>query len=312
MSWEVSAQAPATVANLGPGFDVLGLVLGGPGDVVRARRSGKPGVRLVEVTGDGGRLPTTAEENTAGVAAIETLKAAGVETGIELALHKRLPLCSGLGSSASSAAAAAYATNLLIGSPLRKAELVGPCIEAEAAVSGRHADNVAPAILGGLVLVRGIDPVDLVRLPVPPGLTLVVASPDFELPTRQARAVLPEEVTLQTMVRQSARLASMVSALHTNDMALLGRCLVDEVVTPRRAALVPGAAEAMQAALGAGALGSSLSGSGPSVFALCRSPRSAQVAAEVMRAAFDDHGLESKVRISPADGPGVRRFRGAL
>jgi homoserine kinase len=137
-----------------------------------------------------------------------------------------------------------------------------------------------------------------------------VVTPEFELPTREARAVLPAEVTLQTMVKQSARLASLVSALHTADMALLGRCLVDEVVTPRRAALVPGAPEAMAAALGAGALGSSLSGSGPSVFALCRSPRSAEVAATAMGRAFETAGLASQLRMSPADGPGVRRVRG--
>lgn len=309
MSWEVSATAPATVANLGPGFDVLGLALAGPGDVVHARRVSGPGVTLVSVTGDEGRLPLEAERNTAGVAALETLRLAGIETGVEIALEKHLPLCSGLGSSASSAAAAAYAVNLLVGSPLRKADLIGPCIEAEAAVSGRHADNVAPALLGGLVLVRGIDPVDVVRLPVPDGLTVVVVTPDFDLPTRDARAVLPDTVSLATMVRQSAHLASLVSAFHTGDMALLGRSLVDEVVTPRRASLIPGAPEAMQAALESGALGSSLSGSGPSVFALCRSARSAEVGARAMRAAFAAAGLDSEVRSSPADGPGVRRWR---
>jgi len=308
--WEVSAEAPATVANLGPGFDVLGLALSGPGDVVRARRAARPGVRLVSIEGDGGRLPRDARENTAGVAAIETLRRAGVEVGVELALIKRLPLCSGLGSSAASAAAAAFAVNLLVGSPLRKAELVGPCVEAEAAVSGRHADNVAPALLGGLVLVHQVDPPDLVRLPLPAGLTMVVVTPAFDLPTREARAVLPESVPLSTMVAQSARLASLVSAFHTGDMSLIGRSLVDEVVTPRRLPLIPGARAAVDAALASGALGSSLSGSGPSVFALCRSARSAEVAAHAMGAAFRAAGLDSATRISPADGPGARRWRG--
>ena len=307
--WTVSAEGPATVANLGPGFDVLGLALGGPGDVVHARRCARPGVHLGEVVGDGGRLPTEAAANTAGVAALHTLSLAGVETGVELALHKRLPLCSGLGSSAASAAAAAHAVNLLVGSPLRKAQLVGPCIEAEAVVSGRHADNVAPAVLGGLVLVRSVDPVDLIRLPIPDGLTVVVVSPAFDLATRDARAVLPESVPLSLLVAHSAALAAMVSALHAGDMALLGRSMVDVLATPRRAPLVPGAEAAIAAALSAGALGSSLSGSGPAVFALCRSARGATAAGQAMQEAFASAGLQSVLRLAPADAPGVRRWR---
>jgi homoserine kinase len=235
------------------------------------------------------------------------LRRAGVQVGIEHELHKGLPIGSGLGSSAASAVAAAYAVNLLVGSPLRKHQLIEPCLEAEAAVAGRHADNVAPCLLGGLVLVRSVDPLDVVRLPVPEGLMVVVCVPVFELETRKARAVLPDRVPLQAMVRNSANLAALVSALYANDIALIGRCIVDEVVTPARAALIPGADQVIQAACGAGALASSISGAGPSIFALCHSPSSAQRVGQAMVSAFANAGLESTSHLSPLDCPGVRR-----
>lgn len=306
---QVTAFAPATVANLGPGFDVLGLALGGPGDTVTARlATGTGGVTITEIKGDGGALPRATAKNTAGVAATETLRLAGVEVGVELELTKGLPLGSGLGSSAASAAAAAMAVNLLVGSPLRKVDLVGPCLEAEATVSGRHADNVAPALLGGLVLVRSVAPLDLVRLPLPDDLFMVVVTPRLEVSTREARACLADSVPLEAMVRNSANLAAMISACYSGDLALLARCVVDHVVEPARATLIPGAREVMNAALQAGALGSSISGSGPSIFALCRSARSARDVAAAMGAAFTRHDLQTSEVISPADCPGARRL----
>ncbi len=299
--------APATVANLGPGFDVLGLALDGPGDTVTARAlpTGATGVRIASVRG--ASLPTEAEKNTAGVAALATLRAAGVDIGVELELEKGLPIGSGLGSSAASAAAAAYAVNLLIGAPLRKVQLVDPCIEAEGVVAGRHADNVAPALLGGLILVRAVDPLDIVRLPVPEGLLVVTATPAFELPTAKAREALPSEVPLSGMVRNSANLAALVSACYSGDLGLLGRCLFDDVVAPARAALIPGGAAAIAAASTAGALGASISGAGPTVFALCHSRVTATRVAEGMVAAFEAAGLDATPSISPADCPGARR-----
>lgn len=304
---EVKAFAPATVANLGLGFDILGLALLGPGDEITARFVSGQGVTMGRITGDGGVLPVEAEANTAGIAAAATLRKAGIDAGVEIDLHKGLPIGSGLGSSASSAAAAAWAVNQLVGSPLRRAELVEPCMEAEEAVSGRHADNVAPALLGGLILVLSVDPLDMVRLPVPEGLTVVVVTPDFELKTRDARGVLPETVPLKKMVRSTANIAAMVSACYSGDMALLARCVTDEIVTPVRAPLIPGCEAVMDVALNAGALGSNISGAGPSVFALCRSPISAQRAARAMKEAFRKAGLESTAVTSPADCPGARK-----
>jgi len=306
MSDPVTAFAPATVANLAAGFDVLGLAIDGPGDRVTARLVPGESVRIAAIEGDGGQLPHDPEQNTASVAAAATLRKAGVTAGVELVLHKGLPIGSGLGSSAASAAAAAFAVNRLVGSPLRKGELIEPCLEAEAVVSGRHADNVAPALLGGLVMVRSTDPLDLLRLPVPEGVTVVVVTPDFELQTKMARAALPDTVSLPTMVRASANLAGFVAACFSGDLPLLARCLVDEVVTPARAKLIPGCEAVIRTALDAGAIGSSISGAGPSVFALCLSPRSAREVAAAMQAAFTEAGLASSAVTSHADCPGAR------
>lgn len=302
---EVRAFAPATVANLGPGFDVLGLALVGPGDTVTARRVDGQGVRLVSVSG--ADLPLDPERNTASVAAAATLRKAGVDVGVEIELEKGLPIGSGMGSSAASAAAAALATNLLLGGPLRKRELIGPCVEAEGVVAGRHADNVAPALLGGLILVRRVDPVDVVRVPVPSGLQIVVVTPELVVETKAARSVLPTQVPLQAMVRTAADVSALLAACYTGDLELFARCVVDEVVAPRRAALIPGVERVVAAALDAGALGSSISGSGPSVFAFCRSDRHGVEVAAAMVAAFGEEGIPATSVVSPADCPGARR-----
>jgi len=304
----VTALAPATVANLGPGFDVIGMAIDGIGDTVTVSHSAEPGVHIASIAGDDGRLPTDPALNTAAIAAAETMKAAGIETGLSIDLEKGLPLCSGLGSSAASAVAAAFATNQLLGSPLRKLDLIGPCMEAEAVVAGRHADNVAPALLGGLVLIRSTDPLDVVRLPIPEGLTVVVVTPQMDLPTKEARAVLPDVVPLKMMVAATAQVASLVSACYSGDLSLLSRSLEDPVVTPARIGLIPGGEAALAAALGSGALGASISGAGPSLFALCRSERSARSTALAMKAAVEENGVSARAHISPANCPGVRRL----
>ncbi len=307
VSQSVRAFAPATVANIGPGFDVLGLALEGKGDIVVAERIDGDDVRVLEITGDQGRLPLETDDNTAGIAARETLRLAGQKLGIGLRVHKGMPIGSGLGSSAASAAAAAMAVNLLLGNPLRRIQLVEACVEAETAVAGRHADNVAPAILGGLIMVRGVDPLDLQRLPVPEGLLVVVTTPDFELSTRLARGALPAQVPLSAMVRNSANLASFITACYSADLTTLSSSVVDDVVTPARAALIPGAGDVIRSARRAGALASSISGSGPSIFALCDARATAQDVGAAMQHAFAQAGLSSSVIISSADCPGAGR-----
>lgn len=305
-----TAFAPATVANLGLGFDVLGLAIDGPGDRATATvTEGPPGVTLASVTDPAGRplnLPTDPTKNTAGIAALHTLKLAGLHAHIRLELVKGLPIGSGMGSSAASAAAAALATNTALGSPLRRTDLIHACIEAEAVVAGRHADNAAPAILGGLILVRDLDPLSIVRLPAPAGLVIVVASPELSLSTAEARRVLPAHVPLPTMVRHTANLAAFVSACFTNDLDLLRRCISDEVVTPARIGLIKGGAHAIDAALDAGALGSSISGSGPAIFALCRGPLVARHVGNAMQRAFAEHHVGSTILLSDIDCPGAR------
>lgn len=302
---EIKVFAPGTVANLGPGFDVLGLALEHPGDTVVARSAEAPGVRIVSLDDDLGTIPVEAERNTAGIAAIEVLKRSGSDAGFELSLTKGMPSGSGLGSSAASAAAAAVAVNELLDQPLAPEDLIACCVEAEAAVSGRHADNVAPSVLGGCVLVRSVDPLDVQRLPVPDGLHAVVVTPGFELSTRRARKALPRTVPLQALVRNNANLAALIHAFHTADLELLGRALRDEIVTPARVPLIPGAEAVIRAAIEAGALGSSISGAGPSVFALCASRADAETAGAAMAGAFKAVGLPASTVVSPADCQGA-------
>lgn len=303
---EVRAFAPASVANLGVGFDLLGLSLQGRGDIVRVVRSARPGVRLVSVTGDEGRLPREPERNTACIAAAATMRAAGLEVGLDLHLEKGLPLGSGLGSSAASAVAAALATNALLGGPLRRSELVAPCVEAEAVVSGRHADNVAPSLLGGLILIRAMDPLDLVRLPLPAELYLAVVTPDVQLHTKASRAALPPSVALSERVRSAANIAAFTAACFSQDLALMSRCFEPDAITEARSKLIVGCEAALTAARAGGALGSGISGSGPSLFALCRSKESATRVAERMQDVFRGVGHRSEALISPAECPGAR------
>ncbi|MCA9495103.1 MAG: homoserine kinase [Myxococcales bacterium] len=305
MRGRARAFGPATVANLAAGFDVLGLAVEGLGDEVEAVRVPEGGVRIAAITGDGGKLPLDAPSNTAGVAAAEVLRAAGAGFGVELSIHKGLPLGSGLGSSAASAVAAAVATQALLDEPLPVDVLVAACVEAEAVVSGRHADNVAPALLGGLVLVRSVEPLDLVRLPIPDGLQVVVVTPEMSLPTREARAVLPSTVPLPTLVAATANLGALVAACHQGDWGLLGRSLVDPVAGPAREPLIPGSSSAIAAARGAGALGAGISGAGPTLFALCGTGSSRAVA-DAMVDAFASAGLIAKASVAPALGRGAR------
>lgn len=309
---QVRVFAPASISNIGPGFDVLGMAVDGQGDTVVARLvddARAPTVRLASVTGDGGRLPRAAGENTAGIAAAAVLRMAGSGARVELELVKGMPIGTGLGSSAASAAAGAFAVNLLLGSPFTPTQLVAAAVEAEAAVSGRHGDNVSPSLLGGLVLVRSLDPPDVVRLPVPRGLSVVVVTPAFELSTRAARAALPDGVPIAALVRYSANTAALVAACHSGDLALLGRALEERIIVPVRAALIPGAMQVMDAAVSAGAVGSSISGAGPSIFAFCEGGDEASAAPAVARAmvaAFRGAGLDATSLISPADVPGAR------
>ena len=303
----VTAFAPATVSNVACGFDVLGFALDAPGDEVTARLTGT-GVRIDDIVGDGGRLPRDAAKNTAGIAALTLLTKLGERRGVALTIRKGLPLSSGLGGSAASAAAAVVAVDAILGSRVPIETLIACALEGERLGAGSaHADNIAPSLCGGLVLVRCPNPPDVVRLPVPAGLSAVVVHPDLEIETAQARALIGDTVRLADAVRQWANLGALVDGLHRGDFALISRSLEDTIAEPRRASLVPGLAVIKRAALDAGALGCSLSGSGPSIFALCASGEAAtRVAAAMTAAVRAEIGGDVQTYLSPIASQGAR------
>ncbi len=278
-----------------------------PGDEVIARKSTIPGLRIAKITGHGGQLPYAVEENTAGVAAQRLLEHLGAhEVGIELEIHKKMPLGSGLGSSAASAAAAVLAVSELLRTGMSKRDLLPfACMGEQVASGGFHADNVAPSLLGGIVLVCSNEPLEVHRLHTPAGLYAAVVYPHIQLLTREARAVLRAEVPLRDHVRQSAYLAGFVVGCFTSDLDLIGRSLKDVVIEPQRAPLIPGFYEVQAAALEAGALGCSISGAGPSVFALCSNSLIAENAGTAMQRAFQERGIATDLYLSRVNPEGA-------
>lgn len=306
----VIAFAPGSIGNFGPGLDVLGCALTGLGDEVHAWwTDGLPGVTVVEAGHPD--LSTEADRHACGIAAQAVLeRASHVHRGIALAVTKGLPLAGGQGGSGASAVAAAVAVNQLIvqagGASLDRAGLLEACLVAEAAVSGRHLDNLAPALIGGVVCVRSIDPPDVTSVPVKTPLWIALAHPAIRVRTADARAVLPVVVTRAVLVAQLAGVAALVTGLVTGDLALVGRALVDHVAEPARASLIPGFIEAKAAALGAGALGASLSGSGPTTFAACATEATARSAADAMCQAYVAAGHRCDARVATIDFEGAR------
>jgi homoserine kinase len=302
----VTAFAPGGVGNIGPGLDILGLALAGPGDTVRAEWIEETGIHILQAGHPD--LPTDCMEHTAGVAATAVAAGAGISLrrGIGLTITKGLPLSGGQGGSAASAVAAAVAVNRLLDDPLDRLALVSACLEAEEGVSGRHADNIVPSLFGGIVLIRTLDPMDLVQLPVPDELRVVLARPDQRLRTAQARSVLPDSVPRSVAMHQAAQVGALVAALGSSNYELLGRAIDDRIAEPVRSRLLPGFTEAKAAALAAGALGCSISGSGPAVFALVRGTETGQDVARAMAKAYDDRGIENEVRVAQIDRAGAR------
>ncbi|XP_078440324.1 homoserine kinase [Wolffia australiana] len=316
VSTSLKAFAPATVANLGPGFDFLGCAVDGVGDYVTASVEPhiRPGtVAISAITGGNGvsKLSKDPLWNCAGIAAIEVMRMLSVRSvGVSLHLHKGLPLGSGLGSSAASAAAAAVAVNKLFGGHLSPLELVLACLVSEAKVSGYHADNVGPAIMGGFVLIRSYNPLDIARLDFPPDkeLFFVLVSPDFEAPTKKMRAALPASIDMKDHIFNSSQAAALVSAVVLGDVKTLGSALSsDVIVEPRRAPLIPGMVEVKRAALQAGAFGCTISGAGPTAVAVIDDEEKGKLIGERMVEAFlSDGGLSSSMTVSRLDRVGAR------
>jgi len=301
----VEVSAPGSIGNLGPGLDVLGLAVEGARDSVRAERTSSPGVLIAESGHPD--LPSDPRQHACGIAAAAVLRRAEAEhIGLRLWVRKGLPLSAGQGGSAASAAAGAGAANALLDAPLEPTMLIEAALEAETAIAGRHLDNVAPSILGGLVLIRAMDPLDVVSLPVPGGLHIVLVRPEMPLRTADARRALPLEIPLDTAIHQMAQVGAIVAAAASGDLSLLGRAIDDRVAEPARAPLLPGFVEAKRAGLDAGALGCSISGSGPTVFALTDSEAVARVVGDAMRAAYANAGLKCEIRLTVPDLRGLR------
>jgi homoserine kinase len=308
---EVHVFAPATVANVACGFDTLGFALLRPGDDVIVRFGQTPGLTITKIVGDQGKLPLEPEKNTAGVAALALIKHLGVVQGIEMEIHKGIPIGSGLGSSACSAVAGALAINELMGRPLSREELLSFALKGEAIASGGdiHADNVGPCLLGGMVLVRSNHDLDTIQLPVPEQLYAAVVLPELEILTSTARSMLRKEIPMHDAITQWGNLGGMVAGIMQADYQLISRSLQDVIAEPYRAGLIPGFYRVKQAALNAGALGCSISGAGPAVFALCQGDEAAFRVGIAMQQAFADEGVVAERIISSINHLGAQRIK---
>lgn len=307
MKKTVRVFAPATVSNVSCGFDVLGFALDEPGDEVVVTKSHKKGVRITNITGDDGKLPTSAEQNTAGIAVHSLLIQTSADFGVDIEIHKKMPLGSGLGSSAASAVAAVVGTNRLLDTPQTKEELLSHVIVSETKASGTpHPDNAAPCLFGGFVLTRCMQPVDVVPLQIPEDLFCAVILPDVEIHTSESRKLLPEYVPLPKAVRQWANLGALVAGLSAGDYDLISRAMVDEIVEPLRAHTIPGYQPIKDAAINSGATGFSISGSGPAMFTFCEGRKKAETVGQAMLKASKKEGFEALLYISKINHQGPR------
>jgi homoserine kinase len=303
----VRAFAPATVANVSCGFDIFGFAVESPGDEVKVTLRDGGGVRLTSIEGDGGRLPMDAEKNTAGVAIKAFLQAIDSDQGVEIALKKSLPLGSGMGSSAASSVAGLVAVNHLMGEPFAKKDLLPFAMEAERIACGSaHADNVAPSLMGGFVLIRGYDPPDIVNIPTPKNLFCTLIHPHLELNTVDSRQVLRMNISLKDAIVQWGNIAGLVAGLMKEDFGLISRSLKDVIAEPIRSMLIPGFDRIKEKALEYGALGSGISGSGPTIFTLSTDEQTARQLGAVIGSEFEKFKLNSEVFVSPINPVGAR------
>ncbi len=288
--------APATSANLAAGFDILGMALSKIGDKVTAYKTNKSNIEIISIKGDQGQLPLDPTQNTASVAVAALLKYVGYSGGIGLEIEKKMPLCSGLGSSAASAAAAVAAVNHLLQLELTAKELVPFAMQGEAVASGSaHADNVAPSLMGGIVLIRSYHPLDVIQLSVPENLYYSIVHPNLSINTKEAREQVPQNIPVKHATQQMGNIATFVAGLYSNNLNLISNGLEDWIAEPARAKSIPGFSLVKQAALDAGALGAGLSGSGPSMFAFSDALSTAEDCACQMSDIFNNQNITSNL-----------------
>ena len=300
----IHIQAPATIANLVCGFDILGLALDAPADPMRISLSDTPGLRITHT--DNYALPVVPEQNVAGAALLALMQEWGRPVGFDLVIHKTIKPGSGLGSSAASSAGAVAGANRLLGDPFSREDLVRFAMNGEKVASGvKHADNIAPCIYGGVTLVRAIHPLDIIRIDAPP-LHVAVVHPQIEVRTSDARQILRKEVQLKMAIRQWGNIAGLVAGLMKGDYALIGRSLEDVIIEPVRSILIPGFDEVKKRCQEAGALGGGISGSGPSIFMLNRDQPTAERVAAIMTDIYTRIGIDHRVYVTTVNHTGTR------
>ena len=303
---KVKVFAPATVANIACGFDVLGLALDFPGDEVIVTKTNSNEV-IITACHNADNLPLEADENVAGVAVKALLKKLDSTQGFEIELTKGVKPGSGIGSSAASSAAAVVAVNHLLGEPFTRKELVEFAMQGEKCATGvAHADNVAPSICGGFTLIRSYEPLDVIKIESPEQLWATVIHPQIEVKTRDARRVLKGGIDLKKAITQWGNVGGLIAGLYSKDYDLIGRSLVDVVIEPIRSILIPGYASVKKASMAAGALGCSISGSGPSIFALSKGKEQALKVKEAMGEIYNEYGVDYDIHVSQVNSEGAR------
>lgn len=305
MSKKIKVFAPASVSNVGPGFDLMGFALNEPGDEIEITITAGNEIRIKKILGDGGVLPYNINKNTATAAILSLLKKFSIKIGLDVVINKKMGIGSGLGSSAASAVGGVFAVNKLLNLKLSKYELLEHAIAGEFIASkGIHADNVAPCLFGGFVLIRSYNPIDIIQLDYPKDLFCSIVYPDIEIKTCDARKMLGKNVPLKTAIAQAGNASGLAAGLLTNNYNLIGRSIVDHIAEPKRAKLIPCYDEIRNAALSNGALNCNISGSGPSMFAFSASQKDADKIAAAMKKVALSKGFKSKVYVSQINNKG--------
>jgi homoserine kinase len=308
MNKQIRVFAPASVTNVSCGFDVLGFAINWPGDELVLRIKEKKGIVISKITGDSGKLPYDPNKNTAGISVKSLVEHLNFDKGIEIEIHKKMGLSSGLGSSAASAVAGVFALNELLEKPLKRRELLKFALEGEKLTCGGtpHADNVSASLLGGFVIVRSIDPLDVINIEIPDRLYATLLHPQIEIQTSETRKILRKQILLSDAVKQWGNVAGLIAGLIKKDYKLIGRSLQDVIIEPIRSILIPGFDEIKKSALDSGALGCSISGSGPTIFALSDSKKTADKVADAMEKSACKVGLEYDMYISKINKKGPK------
>ena len=305
----IKVFAPATVANVTCGFDILGFAVDQPGDEITIKKSDSGRVKILKITGDDGALPLDPDKNTCSVVIKMFLKDIDSDQGIDIYLDKKMPLGSGLGSSAASSVAAIFAINELMGKPKKLEDLLPYAMEGERVACGAaHADNVAPGLYGGFVLIRSYDPLDVIRLKTPDKLYATLVHPHIEVKTKDAREILRKQIYFKDSVKQSGNVAGLITGLLTSDYDLISRSMHDYIVEPIRSILIPGYSEVKDAVMEMGALGAGISGSGPSIFALSKDQEIAEKIGIEMKNLYTGFNIESETYVSKVNQFGPRIF----